>query len=85
MEKKKAAAPRGRPSLGHEGHPGRPDRCDACRLRKWREARGLTQAEAAHLIPGGRSKHTPLRTYHRWERGDVGVPAIVVAFLETLK
>jgi len=74
---------RGRPSLGHEGHPGRMERCIPCRLRRWREGRKLTQAEAAQAIPSssGRGSHTTARTYQRWERGEVPVPALVLRFL----
>jgi len=83
MGKDKAHGP-GRHSLGHEGHAGRADRCDACRLRRWREARGLTQAEAAHLIPSRRSLHTTSRTWLRWERAEVPVPILVLRLLESL-
>jgi hypothetical protein len=74
----------GRPSLGHAGHRGRADRCDACRLRAWRQARGLTQAKAAAMIPSGARYSTGLRTYHAWERGDAPVPVLVLRLLEML-
>jgi len=80
---KKTRGP-GRPSIGHEGHPGRADRCAACQLRRWREARGLTQAEAANMIPSGRNYHTPLRTYTSWERAEVSVPVHVLLYVAQL-
>jgi DNA-binding transcriptional regulator YiaG len=76
---------RGRPSLGHAGHPQAEAECEACWLRRWRESHGWSQAEAAYRVPSGRSYHTPLRTYHRWERGEVPPPILVMRLLRMLR
>lgn len=74
----------GRPTLGHEGHLGRSDRCAACTIRRWREARGLTQAAAAHMVPSGTRRHSDPRTWQRWERAESPVPLLVLRLLEML-
>jgi len=65
---------RGRPAKGHVGHRGPIEGCAPCLLREWRQARGLTQAQLAHRLPG----HVHMRTVQRWERGECPIPAWVV-------